>query len=96
MKTMTAIKQNKNRWEVTGSIVMDTANTLLESSKDLALEDASIVDFSQVGEVDTSAVSLLLEWRRRANAESKQLSYINFPQSLTNLVALYGVEDLVN
>ena len=93
---MTAITQIGNRWEVTGHIAMDSANTLLEASRDLALEENSVVDFSQVTEVDTSAVSLLLEWRRRANAENKQLAYVNFPAGLTNLVALYGVADLIN
>lgn len=93
---MTAIKQAKNRWEVTGNIAMDSANFLLEASKDLVLEESTIVDFAQVKDVDTSAVSLLLEWRRRAVAENKSLSFANFPASLTNLVALYGVEDLIN
>lgn len=93
---MTAIKQTENRWEITGHIAMDSANKLLEHSKGLTLTENAIVDFAQVGEVDTSAVSLLLEWRRRAMAESKQISFINFPASLTNLVALYGVADLIN
>lgn len=93
---MTAITQSKNRWNVTGNIAMDSANFLLESSKGLVLETDAIVDFAKVKEVDTSAVSLLLEWRRRAIAENKPLSFINFPPSLTNLVALYGVEDFIN
>lgn len=93
---MAAITQTKNRWQVTGNIVMDSANLLLETSKRLVLDEDVIVDFAQVKDVDTSAVSLLLEWRRRALAENKPLSFVNFPTSLTNLVALYGVEDLIN
>jgi phospholipid transport system transporter-binding protein len=93
---MTAITQIENRWEVTGNIVMDSANALLDASKALMLVENALVDFAQVKDVDTSAVSLLLEWRRRAKAEGKPLSFVNFPANLTNLVALYGVEDLIN
>jgi phospholipid transport system transporter-binding protein len=54
------------------------------------------VDFAKVAEVDTSAVSLMLEWQRRAQAENKQISFVNLPKSLTSLTALYGVADLVS
>jgi len=92
---MTAITQNENRWDVTGDIEMDNANTLLKLSEALVLSDQAVVDFAKVVEVDTSAVSLMLEWQRRAKAESKQISFVNLPKSLTSLTALYGVADLV-
>ena len=92
---MTAITQNENRWDVTGDIEMDKANTLLKLSEALVLSDQAVVDFAKVVEVDTSAVSLMLEWQRRAKAESKQISFVNLPKSLTSLTALYGVADLV-
>ena len=93
---MTAITQNENRWDVTGDIEMDNANTLLKLSKALVLSDQAVVDFAKVAEVDTSAVSLMLEWQRRAKVESKQISFVNLPKSLTSLTALYGVADLVS
>ena len=92
---MTATTQNENRWDVTGDIEMDNANTLLKLSEALVLSDQAVVDFAKVVEVDTSAVSLMLEWQRRAKAESKQISFVNLPKSLTSLTALYGVADLV-
>ena len=92
---MTAITQNENRWDVTGDIEMDNANTLLKLSEALVLSDQAVVDFAKVVEVDTSAVSFMLEWQRRAKAESKQISFVNLPKSLTSLTALYGVADLV-
>lgn len=93
---MGTITQNNNSWELQGDIVMDDANQLLVKSKELTLSDNASVDFSKVSDVDTSAVSLILEWRRRAIAENKQLSFVNFPAELTSLVALYGVESLVS
>jgi phospholipid transport system transporter-binding protein len=93
---MTAITQNENRWDVTGNIEMDNANTLLKLSEALVLPGQAVVDFAKVGEVDTSAVSLMLEWQRRAQAENKQISFVNLPKSLTSLTVLYGVADLVS
>lgn len=90
------ITQNGNRWELEGDILMDSANQLLEKSKALTLSDSAVIDFSQVAEIDTATVSLMLEWRRRALGENKQLSFINFPEGLTSLAALYGVADLIN
>ena len=93
---MTAITQNENRWDVTGNIEMDNANTLLKLSEALVLPGQAAVDFAKVAEVDTSAVSLMLEWQRRAQAENKQISFVNLPKSLTSLTVLYGVADLVS
>ncbi|MFT6066750.1 MAG: phospholipid transport system transporter-binding protein [Methylophilaceae bacterium] len=93
---MTAITQNENRWDVTGNIEMDNANTLLKLSEALVLPGQAVVDFAKVAEVDTSAVSLMLEWQRRAQAENKQISFVNLPKSLTSLTVLYGVADLVS
>ncbi|MFT7227885.1 MAG: phospholipid transport system transporter-binding protein [Methylophilaceae bacterium] len=93
---MTAITPNENRWDVAGNIEMDNANTLLKLSEALMLPDRAVVDFAKIAEVDTSAVSLMLEWQRRAQAENKQISFVNLPKSLTSLTALYGVADLVS
>jgi phospholipid transport system transporter-binding protein len=93
---MVAIVQNENRWNITGDIEMDSANSLLETSKDLKLADNTVIDFSQVGEVDTSAVSLMLEWQRRAVAENKKVTFANLPNGLTSLTSLYEVAALIS
>ncbi|PCI60662.1 MAG: hypothetical protein COB34_02225 [Methylophilaceae bacterium] len=93
---MATITQNGNCWELQGDILMDGANQLLVKSKALTMSDGALIDFSQVIEIDTSAVSLMLEWRRWAIAENKQLSFVNLPAGLTSLAALYGVADLVS
>jgi phospholipid transport system transporter-binding protein len=92
---MTAIIDKASRWEVSGDIGMDNANSLLVSSKALVLADNAEVDFSQVGEVDTSAVSLMLEWQRRAAREKKKITFVNLPKNLSSLMDLYGVTGLM-
>ncbi len=93
---MAAITQTDSSWEVQGDILMDSANQLLEQSRKLALTGNNIVDFEKVSDLDTSAVSLMLEWERRAIKEGKQLTFVNLPENLKSLIDLYGVEAFVN
>lgn len=93
---MTDITQHDNRWEVAGIIHMDSANTFLKKSKALELAENAVIDFSNVTDVDTSAVSLMLEWHRRAIEENKQLTFVNLPAGLSSLTVLYGVTDLIS
>ena len=90
------IAQLENRWTITGDISMDNANAILEASNSLAISSNTVVDFAHVHELDTAAISLMLEWRRRAISNNQNLRFINFPASLNSLAQLYGVADLIN
>lgn len=59
------------------------------------LPDRLTIDFSGVTAVDSSAVALLLEWRRRSLARKKQLAFVNLPANLLALAELYGVSSLI-
>ncbi|QJR16384.1 STAS domain-containing protein [Usitatibacter palustris] len=60
------------------------------------LPEKLTIDFSAITEVDSSAVALLLEWRRRAQALNKTLAFTNLPPTLLALAELYGVADLID
>lgn len=53
------------------------------------------IDFSAVTGVDSSAVALLLDWRRMAAARGSTLTFVNLPANLLALAELYGVADLI-
>jgi len=53
------------------------------------------IDFSAVTGVDSSAVALLLDWRRMAVARGTTLIFVNLPANLLALAELYGVADLI-
>jgi phospholipid transport system transporter-binding protein len=57
--------------------------------------DKLTIDFSAVTGVDSSAVALLLDWRRMAMARGKSLAFVNLPANLLALAELYGVADLI-
>lgn len=54
-----------------------------------------VVDLAEITEVDSSAVSMLLEWLRAAHARGFKLRFINLPENLASLVQLYEVADLI-
>ncbi|MBC7756503.1 MAG: STAS domain-containing protein [Bdellovibrio sp.] len=93
---MSQIAQIENRWQLSGDIVVDNAKAILTASLGFTITNSTKVDFADSADIDTTALSLILEWKRRAQTENKTLSFINLPANLSSLAALYGVEDMIN
>ena len=83
------------RWLLAGALTVDTAGSILRSSRDAALPKTGIVDLAGLEAVDSAAVAVLLAWLRRAAREGIELSFSGAPASLAALAELYGVEELV-
>ena len=56
----------------------------------------SVLDLAGVTKVDSAALSLLLSWRRQAQARAQALSFRNLPDSVHSLARLYGLADLIH
>lgn len=54
-----------------------------------------VFDFSEVTEVDSSALALVLTWLRQAKARGSVIELRALPESLLALARLYGVESLL-
>ena len=93
---MAQISQQENSWLISGDVVIGTAKTILDDSEKLTLSPNMAVDFSKVNDIDTTAISLILEWKRRAAKQNATISAVNLPENLTSLVNLYGVRELIN
>ena len=52
----------------------------------------TVFDLGTVKTADSSAVAVLLAWKRAARKSGTALSYVNLPASLQSLAALYGVD----
>jgi phospholipid transport system transporter-binding protein len=82
-----------------GALSFETLPEVLAQSAEYAarpdLPDRLTIDFSAITGVDSSAVALLLEWRRQAQARGKALVFVNLPPNLLALAELYGVADLI-
>ena len=89
------ISCDRGRCSVQGPLTMANVTGVLAESASLFQGDVVLVDLSGVTEVDSSAVSLLLEWRRQAVAANRRVEYVNLPSNLKSLADLYGVSDLL-
>jgi phospholipid transport system transporter-binding protein len=93
---MIYITAENNTWKLRGNLVVDKAETVLAESLALPMDDtALVVDFAAVNIVDTTALALVLAWKRRAKEEFSEISFINFPDNLMSLASLYGVQDFI-
>jgi phospholipid transport system transporter-binding protein len=84
------------RWLLAGPLTVDTAASVLRSSRKAALPKTGIVDLTGLDQVDSAAVAVLLAWQRRAAIEGVALSFNGAPPSLAALAELYGVAELVS
>lgn len=92
---MAAIRREGNRLLVSGPIHMANAPALLAEGSALFTPEVTTIDLAGVTEVDSSAVSLLLEWQRQALQRGTRLRFAHLPASLMSLAALYGVTELL-
>ena len=91
---MALIERQGNRLSIRGAMTVDTVSALL--AEGLAQLDGEIeVDLSEVGEVDSSAISLVFEWLRQAGIRNVVVAFSNLPPTLISLATLYGVLDLI-
>jgi ABC-type transporter Mla MlaB component len=74
-----------------GDLTMQQATRLLAEAEQALAGGAHTFDLAGCGQVDSSALSLLLSIRRR----SAGARFIHLPDSLISLAQLYGVTELV-
>ncbi len=89
------IKREGEWMMVQGNLNIGTVPALFETGLQHLVSEDFQVDFSQVGSVDSAAVSLLLGWTRAARHAGHDLRVKGLPEDLLSLARLYGVADLI-
>ena len=90
------IEQDGEKIRFSGDLTMATVNEALRESEALFTQEGPWeLDFSGVDDVDSAAVSLLLEWVRQAAQLGHKLRINNLPDNLQCLVKVYGVKELL-
>lgn len=85
-----------DRCTLQGPLTMDNVVAVLEEgSRLMPTGPRIVVDLAGVTEVDSAAVSLLLEWRRAAQRGGRKVEFANLSANLKSLAELYGVSDLL-
>lgn len=89
------IRREGDALRVTGPVTTQTVPELAEAAAEHFRTGANQIDFSEVTEVDSSAVALTLEWHRLAAQNNITLRLCNLPAAILNLSKLYGVSELI-
>ena len=91
---MITLDSDGARATLAGPVTLANVNAVL--AEGAAFTGPSLtLDLAGVTEVDSTAVSLLLEWRRAAQREKRAIEYVNYPDNLKSLIQLYGVSELL-
>ena len=94
------IQREGDRITVSGRLTLDTArlaaSSLFNGELRSVAGDKLVVDLARVDAVDSSAVSVLLQWSRQARENGVELSFINLPPNLRSLANLYDVAEVLS
>jgi phospholipid transport system transporter-binding protein len=76
-----------------GDLTLDAATRLLAEGRQALQQGVSQFDLAGVGEMDSSALSVILGLRRVAEATERTFQLQSVSASLLSLAKLYGVAD---
>lgn len=78
------------------SLTFNNAQVVLANGLQAIAGGQTVIDFSNVVTVDSSAVAAMLVWRRAATARAASLAFNNLPANLSSLISLYDVKTLLD
>ena len=93
---MEPIEFRDNSWFMKGNITLTQVPSILKLTIDYKWRNSILIDLKQVGEVDTSLIGLIFEWKKQAKKYKKSVKIKNIPANLLSLAKLYGVEEFVS
>lgn len=89
------ILRENGKLEVEGPLTIDSIASVVTRGIELFGRENMVIDLARVTEVDSAAVSMLLQWQREAVHRNSEVLVINIPQNLQSLMQLYGVSELM-
>lgn len=92
------IESGEGRYRLRGAVTMANAKALREDGMRAFVDGGKgvvEVDMDAVTEVDSAALSLLLEWRRQLARQGRSLRLHGLPANLRSLATVYEVLDLL-
>ena len=92
---MTSAVGERERVAVSGTLTLVSARAQLESGAARLRDGATIFDLAAVGEVDSSALTVIFGWQRAAAGAGTTIRIDNPPPSLLTLAELYGVAEFL-
>lgn len=95
---MKAVLQHEGdgRFSIQGPLVFETADSLWRRSGSQFEAYKSVrIDFSQVDDVDSSAVAVLLAWCRLSKRNKKTIEFHAVPDSLKSIIEISDLNEII-
>lgn len=89
------IRREGDRMLVVGAVTLKNVTEVLEEGLAGVRDGVSVIDMSEVAELDSSLLAATLAWVREGQLANRRLTVANLPGGLQTLAQLYGVEDLL-
>ena len=89
------IRRDGRRMVVGGPVTLANVAAVLEEGRRQIGEGVRVVDLSEVTELDSSLLAVLLAWLRDAKAKEHELAFARLPEGLQTIARLYGVDALL-
>jgi phospholipid transport system transporter-binding protein len=86
---------SETRFETGATLTFDTATAVLAAGLERIEAGATQVDCAPLERFDSSALAVLLAWRRAARARQVELRIAHLPAGLVSLAEAYGVTSLL-
>ena len=90
-----AVSREGGRIVLQGPVTIEHVTGLTRQGIALFDNQSLTVDLASVTDVDSTIISMLLEWLRASQKNSQSLQFINLPENLASLIQLYGVAELI-
>ena len=89
------IQVDNTALKLRGPVTIETHVGLREAATPHIGQADWIIDWTDVTDVDSSALSLLFAWQRASLAAGGSIRVHNLPPNLKSLAELYGVAELI-
>jgi phospholipid transport system transporter-binding protein len=89
------IEREAGRLVVKVPLVITNARGLLDAGRSALQPGEQVIDFSEVGEADSSALAVMLGWLRAAGPARSTVKFAHIPPGVVALAELYGITDLL-
>jgi phospholipid transport system transporter-binding protein len=89
------IVRDGSRLRVQGPVTIGNVMSVLEGGLQQLNPELKQIDFSELDEVDSAAISMVLEWLRVSKSRNLQLCVVNMPDNMKSLASVYGVLELI-
>jgi phospholipid transport system transporter-binding protein len=89
------IQVNGTSIELEGPITLESFCKLREATEPHIGESDWTINWTNVKDVDSTALALILAWQRESTLRGKRIHNINLPGNLKSLAELYGISDLI-